>query len=604
MQIVFFRSKRWVLNAVFSLIFASVSFAATVTSRITPTDIKKGDTIGYEITIGYSLPTKLVSIPPKTLFDALSPDITLQDFKFNKVKDNNNYTVTLYYELNPVRVGDYTIPDHTVIFSQNKVLNKKSLAGQQFQVTEGLLQDDIVDVPMDDDLMDLLSDNDDEDEEMMGFTDKPDSQFKDYWDSHFIGQVSTLFQKGSTRQKSAYLLRLRYEEKVSFLSAVIEGDAYHTNLDNTYTLSNGGSNDDIKVKKKTEDVLMREAYIKTNVGDKAVLSVGSQIIVWGQSDVFSPIDFFLPYQLDDRGFSINKADNRKPQKMIKLDAYPIKNMVLTGYYMPKFTPSDFINQDLNRLEDGMRLTIPKKSQKAVRLLYQPEWFTIGFTYLDGVSPWGLYKKGSVIQEYDDRYNANLDLWTMADMKMKAIEISKPIGNTAIKLEAAQFKDLYNPDGFEYTQSILEWLYRNNNKKSYIPRKITLLGTAIDGHYDWGILNFYVAYPLITYDSKYDSLLKLENKDEEEIPLFGLHVGKYLGQDKKMILGGYAGMVSLSFGAAIYYTYEFLESWRIGIGIDYVMNFSDETSRPENKDDNNEYELSIVPAVNVAISRRF
>ena len=69
------------------------------------------------------------------------------------------------------------------------------------------------------------------------------------------------------------------------------------------------------------------------------VSYGRQLIVWGQLEIFSPVDFLLPIDFNPSGLSLSKADNRMPQTTVCI-VLPFDNLELTGYYFPNFEESD------------------------------------------------------------------------------------------------------------------------------------------------------------------------------------------------------------------------------------------------------------------------
>ena len=54
----------------------------------------------------------------------------------------------------------------------------------------------------------------------------------------------------------------------------------------------------------------RQTYVDISPLENVTITAGKQTIVWGQLDVFSPIDFLLPLDFNPMGFSLVKTDNR------------------------------------------------------------------------------------------------------------------------------------------------------------------------------------------------------------------------------------------------------------------------------------------------------
>jgi len=116
------------------LVITHITFAESVKVNVTPSRILLGNTLHYSIVINYSEKIKLVSIPSKKLFESASYDVKLLDFHFKKVKNKQNYMVTLRYDLAIFETGLHNVPSHAIIFSENKKLKKYLISNQKITI--------------------------------------------------------------------------------------------------------------------------------------------------------------------------------------------------------------------------------------------------------------------------------------------------------------------------------------------------------------------------------------------------------------------------------------------------------------------------------------
>ena len=96
-----------------------------------------------------------------------------------------------------------------------------------------------------------------------------------------------------------------------------------------------------------QSLAFRQAYVDIYPIKGVTIAAGKQTIVWGQLDIFSPVDFLLPIDINPMGFSLVKADNRMPQTTVKVSYYPLSNVEFSGYLFPTYEESPlFKNIDM------------------------------------------------------------------------------------------------------------------------------------------------------------------------------------------------------------------------------------------------------------------
>ena len=127
----------------------------------------------------------------------------------------------------------------------------------------------------------------------------------------------------------------------------------------------------------------RQTYVDISPLENVTITAGKQTIVWGQLDVFSPIDFLLPLDFNPMGFSLVKTDNRMPQTTIGLSYYPMPNVELSGFYFPLFEESPLF-KNIAQGNDMVKKTMPSRSKQSsygIRATWYANKFTTAMTYL-------------------------------------------------------------------------------------------------------------------------------------------------------------------------------------------------------------------------------
>ena len=97
---------------------------------ITPNTVTVGDPIRYSISLTYPKKSKLIELPPKTLFNDVSYDMSLIEYHLDKE--------TLYYDVMVFETGTHRIPTHTITFSIESTLKKQVISDQTFTVVSVL----------------------------------------------------------------------------------------------------------------------------------------------------------------------------------------------------------------------------------------------------------------------------------------------------------------------------------------------------------------------------------------------------------------------------------------------------------------------------------
>jgi hypothetical protein len=394
----------------------------------------------------------------------------------------------------------------------------------------------------------------------------------------FSGNLNSSLLHGDTGYIQNYNIIWRYEDSFfNFLKIKLESKTNKTRYKITYENSDkygSESNPEIDVPAREFDTFsLRDSYLDINVGEFASIIIGKKVIIWGQLELFSPIDIVMPTKSIPTVSNTSKIDNRLSQEVLFLNIYPIESLELQLYYFPNIT-RDIISR--NNLDDLrlMKFARPwltlekpeasKEFQTAGRLVYYGDSFTFGLTHYKGWEKQftSFYEVGFDSAFAGGVYRTSTEAHKIQQFNMLGAELAIPIGNFNIKLEASTFKkyknlapewygfvDKANANGYANNDevfSLAEWSVSQNESKLYIPITTTIIGAGVDyNSQDW-IVNLSVLYSYNEYenskDKEGDRLSKEAYGDNINIAPLG-NIARKFGTNRSYkigLLGGYAG----------------------------------------------------------------
>ncbi|MEK9727446.1 MAG: hypothetical protein VW397_05005, partial [Candidatus Margulisiibacteriota bacterium] len=222
---------------------------------------------------------------------------------------------------------------------------------------------------------------------------------RNYWDEHFYGSISGIVSGGQNHSRMASQIEVGFSDHWQNIKFVIEGSYQKNTLKTKYDLvteSPPSAKTSVELDEiiRYESLQFEQAYIEFYPIKPLTLSYGQQTIVWGQLDIFSPVDFLLPTDFNPVGFSFSKADNRLAQMTLKLSYYLTRELEFTSYYFPYFVENNlFQTLDLSdnyQIIDGVKYNtqkiVPKGNDQdsyAFRAAYYRPEYTVAFTYYRG-----------------------------------------------------------------------------------------------------------------------------------------------------------------------------------------------------------------------------
>ena len=390
-----------------------------------------------------------------------------------------------------------------------------------------------------------------------------------------------------------------------------------------------------------------ELLIESKLGKSATLSIGQQTIVWGQFDIFSPVDLLLPFEFSSSSLGLSKIDNRLPQPTAKLSIYPKESVEIEAYYFPKLIIDDLnkslldepiIHNSLNLAENNYTETLVHSSkqnsnieQYALRVLYYPNWGTIGITFYDGWWQFAEMHYSNVhFQDSRNKRSYSSDLfYGLKRRQAWGIEVAKPIGNTIYKLEAVYvdgYRRLYTlDDSYDKNSDLFQdhilpyqnWVENKNQSKTFIKSKMTMISTGFDANWDNWTVNANIGKIFFLTNSSekegiglsksIENVLEAEPYWMDKYEITGsINIMKYLADDYTKKAGIAAGMLGNGAGVSIYYTNEIFESFTICLSYQYLALLSQLNSKTILTEDGlKEEEKSIIePTIAVGFNYLF
>ena len=315
-----------------------------------------------------------------------------------------------------------------------------------------------------------------------------------------------MYSMGQNHSRNASEIKLGYNEHFENMKIVLEAthrqNVVRTKFE-TFDSNNDQKNSSGITLLKNSSLTLRQAYFDFYPVENVTLSAGRQTNVWGQLDIFSPVDFLLPIDVNPTGFSLIKADNRMPQATIKLLYYPVSNIELSGYFFPQYEESDLFKTI--DFEDSYRLfneekyytkkILPsgnKQSSSAARVTWYLESMTAALTYYEGFNNvFPVFRQKYIGQDNFGDYRFQNE-YGYYKKRGYGAEVSFPMGDMTLKAEAAVADDyaFITPSELE-VPSMIDAINKYNNGYDTIPIYQAFFAVGIDADFDHWFYNFYL-----------------------------------------------------------------------------------------------------------------
>ena len=324
----------------------------------------------------------------------------------------------------------------------------------------------------------------------------------------------------------------------------------------------------IKIEGEDSSFGLREGFFSYEPINGVTALVGRRKVVWGQFDLFSPVQIILPVEFQSKEFSYTKTGYIMPQDHVSVTWYPYRRLELSAYYfwstiLDPLLLDAFDTESANNTNNilsgsGMNTRaegepLPKADFEdydafATRAVWYADQFTLGFTYYNGRSHL-FFEDLPLLQQVNDfTYNV-IERVLLARASAYGLELSVPIGRwswifefsytqTQSSLNAESENFAYARRGLEERENNLaslpqeqrpieerflqmdratldkrveyfEWVRDNNKGRFYAPVDNILVGFGFDAEYDQLVLNLALYLLIETFSDKLQDGLNRE-----------------------------------------------------------------------------------------------
>ena len=430
-----------------------------------------------------------------------------------------------------------------------------------------------------------------------------------YWDQHFYGSIDASYSgigdSSSLRWNSQF--RLGFSEELGLAQFVLEARAYRSYVEFVLAETEG----DRTVREFTgitdvDEVEILEGYTNIDL-NRLLLSFGRKKVVFGQFDLFSPIDIVLPLDLSSTTISFSKVENRLPQNVASAQLFLPRGFEVHYYYFPNLLTDALTSQFNNAVQYEFNGTTRTSSyidpadenQEAVRLLYVNPQITIGLTFFRGNNFFAQDfvslipgREGYLCQDgvYRERCGAldennkrtgdyvHRPSPTLPSNNAVGVEVAIPAGRMTYKFEWSRNElqeDIWQVDTLnEHYQEYIGWVIEENDGKEYIDVIQHLYALGFDYYSARRLINF----SFLLFEKEYDAHAQ-RGKDLAEqsgfdaggnsfvIPIF--HIAGNYGTNLDHRVGWVLGSVGFASGTSVYYQNTVIDSLLLWLSFDFL-----------------------------------
>ncbi|MCY4245122.1 MAG: hypothetical protein OXE47_07350 [Gammaproteobacteria bacterium] len=437
---------------------------------------------------------------------------------------------------------------------------------------------------------------------------------------NFFGEVGFTGAAGSSHQRTFGSVEIGYDGTFAddrgrvFLSAIASNSDIELDLElKSSARDNTDAPREMTLKEDDTDLDLGDAYVQYEAPGNFVFTAGRARVSWGQFNLVSPVNLALPVTPQSNEASVRKVNLLVPQDQVSFSWFPHERVEFQGYhffstnidslveevtrnrgsdevYAPGATPS---SQSMSMPTD--RLDLTRHSHNAARLLFYPDWGTLGFTWHKGRKALAFSSNLATLDRTDGTnniYNVRRHV-DFPEADNFGIELAIPAGQWTWKFEMLRQETEVDLEGYSIViadnernptlmnyRSYFEAVHMRNNGRLYVPVDRYIFGIGAESDRDnWRFdLNLFVIDD--RFDSTGDELIRLEEAagfetDRDTLVFPAISVARYIGGNKEREAGVLAGFLGAYFGVSTYYTSKIGDNFRWTAGVEAASSLRDQ-----------------------------
>jgi len=438
---------------------------------------------------------------------------------------------------------------------------------------------------------------------------------------NFFGEVGFTGAAGSSHQRTFGSVEIGYDGTFAddrgrvFLSAIASNSDIELDLElKSSARGNTDAPREMTLKEDDSDFDLGDAYVQYEAPGNFVFTAGRARVSWGQFNLVSPVNLALPVTPQSNEASVRKVNLLVPQDQVSFSWFPHERVELQGYHFFSTNIDSLVEEvTRNRGSDEVyamdadasspsmsmpadRLDLTRHSHHAARLLFYPDWGTLGFTWHKGRKALAFSSNLATLErpEGTNVFNVRRHV-DFPEADNFGIELAIPSGQWIWKFEMLRQETQVDLDGYsiafgssrptdpgtlqghyDYFQAVLA----NNNGKLYIPVDRYIFGIGAESDRDkWRFdLSLFVIDD--RFDSTGDELIRLERAagfetDRDTLIFPAISVARYIGGNKEREAGVLAGFLGAYFGVSTYYTAKIGDDFRWTAGVEAASSLRDQ-----------------------------
>jgi len=452
------------------------------------------------------------------------------------------------------------------------------------------------------------------------------------WSDNFFGEAGFTAAAGSSHQRSFASVEVGYDGRFAgdrgriYLSAIAGQSDIELDLELKQSAQDNNRGDapqEITLEEDDSDVDLSDAYIQYAAGD-FVLTAGRARVSWGQFNLVSPVNLALPVTPQSNEASVRKVNLLVPQDQASFSWFPHERVEVQGYHFFS-TNIDSLVEEVTRkrgsdrmvswgdIMDGMgtmgevgmdaptdRRDLTRHSHNAMRLMFYPDWGTMGFTWHEGRKALAFSSNLATLHRPDGT-DINSNTNNVFNVRRHVdfpeadnfgFEVAIPAGQWTWKFEMLYQETEVDLEGYSIAmgpsptgllaayETYFDAIIDDNAGKLYIPVDRYIFGIGAESDRD----DWRFDFNLFAIDDRFDSqgqrLIDLEkaagfDTDRDTLVFPAVSVARYLGGDKSREAGVLAGFLGAYFGVSAYYTSTIGDDFRWTAGVEAASSLRDQ-----------------------------